>query len=87
MLFQRFFSVDSPKAVKAQYYGWLNAINYMAPHRLAGVGNLCPNASAGCIALCLGEHSGNAALYPAVLKSRIAKAQLLCAIARLSCRK
>ena len=46
-------------------------------HRLASVGNLCPNASAGCIALCLGEHSGNAALYPAVLKSRIAKAQLL----------
>ena len=77
MLFQRFFSVDSPKAVKAQSYGWLNAINYMAPHRLASVGNLCPNASAGCIALCLGEHSGNAALYPAVLKSRIAKAQLL----------
>jgi hypothetical protein len=77
MLFQRFFSVDSPKAVKAQKYGWLNAINYMAPHRLAGVGNLCPHASKGCIALCLGEHSGNAALYPAVLKSRIAKAQLL----------
>ena len=77
MLFRRFFSVDSPKAVKAQKYGWLNAINYMAPHSLAGVGNLCPNASAGCIALCLGEHSGNAALYPAVLKSRIAKAQLL----------
>jgi hypothetical protein len=77
MQFQRFFSVDSPKAVKAQKYGWLNAINYMAPHRLAGVGNLCPNASAGCIGLCLGEHSGNAALYPAVLKSRIAKAQLL----------
>ena len=63
--------------MKAQKYGWLNAINYMAPHRLAGVGNLCPHASAGCIALCLGEHSGNAALYPAVLKSRIAKAQLM----------
>ena len=77
MLFQRFFSVDSPKAVKAQKYGWLNAINYMAPHRLADVGNLCPHASKGCVALCLGEHSGNAALYPAVLKSRIAKAQLL----------
>ena len=77
MLFQRFFSVDRPKAVKAQKYGWLNAINYMAPHRLAGVGNLCPNASPGGIALCLGEHSGNAALYPAVLKSRIAKAQLM----------
>ena len=75
MQFRRFFSTDNPKALKAQKLGWLNAINYLAPHRLAGVGNLCPNASAGCVALCLGEHSGNAALYPAVLKSRIAKAQ------------
>lgn len=73
--FPRFFSVDNPKARKAQQMGWLNAINYMAPHRLAGVGNLCPNASAGCIALCLGEHSGNAALYPAVMQSRIRKAR------------
>jgi hypothetical protein len=75
MEFRRFFSVDNPKALKAQKLGWLNAINYMAPHRLAGVGDLCGNASAGCIALCLGEHSGNAALYPAVMQSRIRKAQ------------
>jgi hypothetical protein len=75
VLFRRFFSTDNPKAIKAQKLGWLNSINYMAPHRLAAVGNLCPNASTGCIALCLGEHSGNAALYPTVLKSRIAKAR------------
>ena len=75
MQFRRFFSVDNPKALKAQKLGWLNAINYMAPHRLAGVGDLCGNASPGCIALCLGEHSGNAALYPAVLQSRIRKAR------------
>ena len=72
---RRFFSTDNPKAIKAQKLGWLNSINYMAPHRLAGVGDLCGNASTGCIALCLGEHSGNAALYPAVLRSRIRKAQ------------
>jgi hypothetical protein len=74
-MFDRFFSLDNSKAVKAQQYGWLNAINYMAPHRLAGVGNLCPHASLGCIELCLGVTSGNAAMYPTVLKSRIAKAQ------------
>jgi hypothetical protein len=73
-MFSHFFSIDNPKALKAQKFGWLNAINYMAPHKLAGV-NLCPNASAGCIELCLGVTSGNAALYPTVLKSRIAKAQ------------
>jgi hypothetical protein len=59
---QRLFSVDSPKAVKANKYGWLNAIHYMAPHTLAGVGNLCPHASAGCRALCLGEYSGQAGM-------------------------
>jgi hypothetical protein len=74
-MFDHFFSIDNPKALKAQKYGWLNAINYMAPHKLAGVGNLCGDASPGCIELCLGVTSGNAALYPTVLRSRIAKAQ------------
>jgi len=71
----RIFSVDSPKAVKAQGFGYLNAIHYMAPHRLAGMGDLCGNASPGCIALCLGQHSGAATYYPSVIKSRIAKAK------------
>ena len=71
----RIFSVDNPKAAKAQAYGYLNAIHYMAPHKLAGVGNLCPDASAGCKALCLGEHSGAAIYYPSVIQSRIAKAR------------
>ena len=56
--FPRFLSTDSPKAAKATAYGWLNAINYTAPHRSGGAANLCPHASPGCIALCLGEHSG-----------------------------
>lgn len=62
--FKRFFSIDDGKAVKAQKNarGWLNAINYMAPASTAGVGNLCPHASAGCKALCLGEWSGQAGM-------------------------
>lgn len=71
----RIFSIDNPKAIKAQSYGWLNAIHYMAPHRLAGVGNLCGDASPGCIEICLGQHSGAAIYYPAVIQSRIAKAR------------
>jgi hypothetical protein len=60
--FKRFFSMDSAKAIKAQSFGYLNAINYMAPHKMAGVGNLCGNASPGCIALCLGWYSGQAGI-------------------------
>ena len=81
MRFKRFFSIDDAKAVKAQKVtkGWLNAINYMAPASSAGVGNLCPHATAGCIALCLGEWSGQAGMRlegkdNSVTRSRKAKA-------------
>ena len=60
--FPRFFSTDSPKAIKAAGFGWLNAINYMSPARSGGVGNLCSHASPGCINLCLGLHSGQASM-------------------------
>ena len=83
MQFKRFFSLDSAKAIKARSYGYLNAINYMAPASTGGVGNLCPNASAGCLALCLGWYSGQAGMVSdqdkdtnSVRDSRKAKAQL-----------
>jgi hypothetical protein len=72
--FRRFLSTDNPKAIKASGYGYLNAINYMAPHKSGGIGDLCGNASAGCIALCLGEHSGQAAMSETVRDSRKRKA-------------
>jgi hypothetical protein len=71
----RIFSTDNVKASKSIAYGWLNAIHYMAPHKLAGAGNLCGDASDGCIKLCLGEHSGAAIYYPSVIQSRIVKAR------------
>jgi hypothetical protein len=83
--FARFFSLESPKAIKARSYGYLNAINYMAPASTGGAGNLCPHASAGCLALCLGWYSGQAAMLSnaeletgsnSVRRSRVAKAQL-----------
>ena len=76
----RIYSTDSAKAIKAQEYGIINGIHYMAPHKLAGVGNLCSHASPGCIALCLGEHSGQAGMardgeLNSVRKSRRDKAR------------
>lgn len=77
----RIFSIDSAKAIKAQDYGYLNAIHYMAPYSVAGVGNLCAGASLGCINLCLGLHSGQAGMVKndndinAVRQSRIDKAR------------
>ena len=60
--FSRMFSTDSAKAIKASGYGYLNGINYMAPFDFAGKGTVCPNASEGCKALCLGLESGQAAI-------------------------
>lgn len=59
---KRLWNVDNAKAIKARKYGWINAIHYLAPHEIAGVGNLCGNASPGCIAICLAYHSGQASM-------------------------
>lgn len=78
--FKRMLSTDSPKAIKASGFGWLNGINYAAPYRNNSLRkSLCSHASKGCIALCLGEHSGQAAMAKQgetskVLQSRILKA-------------
>jgi len=74
----RIFSTESAKAIKAQEYGFLNAIHYLAPANLSAF-NLCSHASPGCIALCLGWESGHASMVSndadmnAVRLSRIAK--------------
>ena len=76
----RIFSTDSAKAIKAQEYGYLNAIHYLAPSKLSGF-NLCSHASPGCIAICLGWESGQASMVSndtdlnEARKSRIQKAQ------------
>jgi len=77
----RIYSLDNAKASKSVALGYLNAIHYMAPHDIAGVGNLCPYASPGCKASCLGYYSGHAGMVKndtdinSVRASRIAKAQ------------
>ena len=76
----RIFSVDSAKAVKAQGYGYLNAIHYLAPSNLSGF-NLCPHASPACALACLGWTSGQAGMVSndadmnSVRLSRIVKAK------------
>lgn len=76
----RIFSTDSAKAIKAQNFGYLNAIQYLAPASLSGW-NLCPHATEPCIASCLGWFSGQAAMVShelalnSVRKSRLEKSR------------
>lgn len=46
----------------------------LAPHKQAGMGNLCPNASKGCVAACL-YTSGFAGIYKTVNEGRIKRTQ------------
>jgi len=62
ILFNAFFSTDSPKAIKASKLKYLNAINYMAPAKSGGFGNVCTNYSISCFENCLGAESGQAAM-------------------------
>jgi hypothetical protein len=82
----RMFSTDSAKAAKAKSFGYLNAIHYLAPFTLAGVGNICPHAD-GCEVACLGWTSGQSGMVSdvasadaqgnSVRSSRICKTQWL----------
>ena len=81
--FPTLFSTDSAKAAKASGYGYLNAIQYMAPATLGGAGNLCSHMTIACFLNCLGWQSGQAAMVKdldldtnVVRESRKRKAQL-----------
>jgi hypothetical protein len=59
------------KTVKGEKQGYLTGILYLAPASIAGVGNLCPNATAGCKAACL--YSAGRGAFNSVQTARIAK--------------
>lgn len=63
------------KTVKGEKKGVLTGILYMAPHNVAGVGNMCKFADKKCMESCLYE-SGRAEFTPTVNEGRIRKTQL-----------
>jgi hypothetical protein len=62
------------KTVKGEKFGYLTGILYLAPANEAGFGNLCTNASAGCLASCL-YTAGRGAMNN-VKEARIRKTRL-----------
>lgn len=65
-------SVDTnAKTVKGQRKGYLTGILYLAPGKLSGLINVCPNASIACDNLCL-YYAGRGA-FNSVQKARTAK--------------
>jgi hypothetical protein len=65
-------SVDTnAKTVKGQRKGYLTGILYLAPDRISGLFNACPNASNGCRNLCL-YYAGRGA-FNSVQQARTSK--------------
>ena len=65
-------SIDTnAKTVKGQKRGFLTGILYLAPDRVSGLFNACPNASNGCRNLCL-YYAGRGA-FNSVQQARTAK--------------
>ena len=63
---------NNAKTVKGQKYGYLTGVLYLAPHTLSDH-QVCPSASAGCIAACLntaGRGGMNATQVARVRKTR-----------------
>jgi len=58
------------KTVKGTAMGFLTGILYLAPGTLAGVGNVCPHASKGCLSSCLFT-AGRAGIFESINVARI----------------
>lgn len=59
------------KTVKGEKQGYLTGILYLAPHTIAGIGNLCPDATKGCMSACL--YTAGRGAFNNVQRARIAK--------------
>lgn len=69
---QKILGIDTnEKTVKGQKYGYMTGILYLAPVRLAGGPNVCPNASKGCAAACL--FTAGRGVYSKIKNARIKK--------------
>jgi len=63
------------KTIKGEKKGFLTGVSYLAPHTMAGVGNVCAFAD-GCEKECLND-SGRAEFSNLIIPSRIRKTRLL----------
>jgi len=59
----KLLSTSNTKVIKGEGKGYKTYILHLAPYTVAGVGNVCPKATAGCIASCL-NLSGHGGMIP-----------------------
>jgi len=57
-------TISNPKTVKGEAAGYLTAILHLSPANEAGLGTVCPKATAGCMASCLNT-AGHGGIFKA----------------------
>jgi hypothetical protein len=70
---------SNAKMAKNDGHGFRTVGLVLAPHKMAGIGNVCPHASAGCIALCLnvsGRTAADTVCTDLIMRARIARTRL-----------
>lgn len=66
-------AIRNNKTKKSETHDWTGSILYMTPHKQAGLGNVCPFASLGCVKTCLFS-AGRGVMAP-VIKGRLRKTE------------
>ena len=66
---------SNTKTRKNNGKGYLSCGLSLAPHKQAGIGNLCPEASTACIKACL-TNTGMGSIFPMIKAARIARTML-----------
>jgi hypothetical protein len=61
---------SNTKLRKSQGAGYRLVSLSLAPADSSGTGNVCPQASAGCRAICVGEHTGLATIFKSIMEAR-----------------
>jgi len=71
----KLLSTGNPKTLKGEKDGYLTYILHLSPSDVAGVGNMCPKATAGCKAACLNTAGQGGMFKPGMTTNHVQEAR------------
>ena len=71
----KLLTAGNPKTIKGEKKGYLTFILHLSPADVAGVGNMCPKATAGCKAACLNTAGRGGMFTPEQGTNRVQEAR------------
>ena len=71
----KLLSTGNPKTLKGEKDGYMTYILHLSPSDVAGVGNMCPKATAGCKAACLNTAGQGGMFKPGMTTNHVQEAR------------